>query len=307
MRKRGADRVERAGLWCSMLRYRQHYVMLLPFFAIFAVFTIWPVVMSVVLSFTSYNVFQTPQFVGWRNYIDLFVNDDVFPTALRNTLVFSLFTGPMGFLLSMFLAWVINELPRGVRELMTLVFYAPSIAGNAFAVWLLIFDGDIYGYLNSFLLRLGVLSEPIVWLKDTRYMMAAVIVVQLWVSLGTSFLTMRAGFSTVDCSLIEAGLTDGIRNRFQELWYITLPTMTPHLILSVILSITGSFGAETAITVMTGFPSTGYATHTIMHHLRDHGFLRFQRGYACAISVVLFVLCLTFDRLAQALVKRVGE
>ena len=270
----------------QMIRYRQHYVMLIPFFLIFTVFTVWPVIMSVILSFTNYNVFETPKFVGWDNYVNLLVNDDVFVTAFRNTIVFAIFTGPVSFFISMFLAWIINELPKGIRELMTLVFYAPSISGNAFAVWLLIFDGDIYGYLNSFLLRLGFISEPIIWLKDTRYMMAVVIIVQLWVSLGTSFLTMRAGFSTVDRSIVEAGLVDGIKNRFQELWHITLPAMTPHLILSVILSITGAFGAEAVITAMTGFPSTGYATHTIMHHLRDYGFIRFQR-----VQLLLFCSC----------------
>ncbi len=291
----------------QLIRYRQHYLMLVPFFLIFTVFTIWPVVMSVILSFTNYNAFEMPRFVGWENYVNLLVNDDVFVTAFRNTIIFAVFTGPLSFFISMFLAWIINELPKGIRELMTLVFYAPSISGNAFAVWLLIFDGDIYGYLNSFLLNLGFISEPIIWLKDTRYMMAVVIIVQLWVSLGTSFLTMRAGFSTVDRSLIEAGLTDGIKNRFQELWHITLPAMTPHLVLSVILSITGAFGAEAVITAMTGFPSTGYATHTIMHHLRDYGFIRFQRGYACAIAVILFLLCIIVNRAAQMLVRRIGK
>lgn len=293
--------------WKQIVRYRQHYIMLIPFFLIFIVFTVWPVIMSVILSFTNYNVFETPKFVGWDNYVNLLVNDDVFVTAFRNTIVFAIFTGPVSFFVSMFLAWIINELPKGIRELMTLVFYAPSISGNAFAVWMLIFDGDIYGYLNSFLLRLGFVSEPIIWLKDTRYMMSVVIIVQLWVSLGTSFLTMRAGFSTVDRSIVEAGLVDGIKNRFQELWHITLPAMTPHLILSVILSITGAFGAEAVITAMTGFPSTGYATHTIMHHLRDYGFIRFQRGYACAIAVILFLLCIAVNRLAQILVKRIGK
>lgn len=293
--------------WKQIVRYWQQYIMLIPFFLIFIVFTVWPVIMSVILSFTNYNVFETPKFVGWDNYVNLLVNDDVFVTAFRNTIVFAIFTGPVSFFVSMFLAWIINELPKGIRELMTLVFYAPSISGNAFAVWMLIFDGDIYGYLNSFLLRLGFVSEPIIWLKDTRYMMAVVIIVQLWVSLGTSFLTMRAGFSTVDRSIVEAGLVDGIKNRFQELWHITLPAMTPHLILSVILSITGAFGAEAVITAMTGFPSTGYATHTIMHHLRDYGFIRFQRGYACAIAVILFLLCIAVNRLAQILVKRIGK
>jgi multiple sugar transport system permease protein len=280
---------------------------MLPFFLIFFVFTVWPVVMTIGLSFTSYNVFEAPRFVGWDNFINLFVNDDVFGIAVKNTLVFALITGPLSFFISLFFAWVINEMPRGLRELMTLIFYAPSISGNAFAIWLIVFDGDIYGYLNSILLQLSIIKEPILWLKDTQYMMLVVVVVQLWVSLGTSFLTMRAGFSTVDRSLYESGLVDGIRNRWQELWYITLPAMTPHLVLSAILSITASFGAETVATVMTGFPSTGYATHTIMHHMRDYGFIRFQRGYACAIAAVLFILSITLNKAAQSIIKKVGK
>lgn len=286
---------------------RHFYIMLVPFLLIFITFTVWPVLMTLILSFTNFNVFENPAFVFWENYINLFIHDDVFNIALRNTLVFALFTGPLSFIISMFLAWIINELPKGIREIMTLIFYAPSISGSVFAVWVLIFDGDIYGFLNSFLIKFNIINEPVLWLKDTRYMMAVVIIVQLWVSMGTSFLTMRAGFSTVDRSLIEAGLTDGIRNRWQELWHITLPSMKPHLVLSVILSITSAFGAEIVATAMTGFPSTGYATHTIMHHLRDYGFIRFQRGYACAIATVLFVICIMVNKAAQALVKRIGK
>lgn len=290
-----------------LYKNRHFYVLMFPFFLIFFTFTVWPVIMTLGLSFTSYNVFEAPKFVGWDNYINLFVNDDIFPLTLKNTLVFALITGPLGFFISMFFAWIINEMPRGLRELMTLVFYAPSIAGNAFTIWLIIFDGDIYGYLNSLLLSLNIIKEPILWLKDPQYMMFAVVVVQLWVSLGTSFLTMRAGFSTVDRSLYEAGLVDGIRNRWQELWHITLPSMAPHLVLSAILAITASFGAEAVATAMTGFPSTGYATHTIMHHMRDYGFIRFQRGYACAIATVLFVMSITINKVVQSLIKKVGK
>lgn len=281
--------------------------MLAPFLLIFSVFTVWPVLMTLGLSFTSFNVFEAPKFVFWDNYVNLFVNDDIFGIALKNTLIFALFSGPLSFFISIFLAWIINDLPKGFKELMTLVFYAPSISGNVFVIWVLIFDGDIYGYLNSFLLRFNFIREPVLWLKDTRYMMIIVIIVQLWVSMGTSFLTLRAGFSTVDRNLIEAGLVDGVKNRWQELWFITLPSMSPHLVLSAILSITAAFGAEAVATAMTGFPSTGYATHTIMHHLRDYGFIRFQRGYACAIASVLFAICMIVNKSAQAMIKRIGK
>ena len=302
-----SGKAQRGGLRAQLYQYRHHYIMMLPFFLIFFTFIVWPVIMTVGLSLTNYNVLEMPRFVGWDNYVNLFVHDDIFGVALRNTLIFSLITGPVGFFLTLFFAWIINEMPKGLREIMTLIFYAPSISGSAFSIWLIIFDGDIYGYLNSFLLKFNVISEPILWLKDPRYMMIVVIVVQLWVSLGTSFLTMRAGFSTVDRSLYEAGLVDGIRNRWQELWHITLPAMAPHLVLSAILSITASFGAETVATVMTGFPSTGYATHTIMHHMRDYGFIRFQRGYACAIATILFILSISINKIVQRIIKRVGK
>jgi len=288
-------------------KYRSAYVLALPFAVIFFVFTVFPVLASMVLSFTSYNVFEAPRFIGWQNYTNLFVNDDVFGIAVRNTLVFAVITGPLSFFLSMFFAWVINEMPKGFREAATLVFYAPSIAGSVFTIWLIIFDGDIYGYLNSILLQVGLIKEPILWLSDPKYMMAVVIVVQLWVSLGTSFLAMRAGFSTVDQHLYEAGKVDGVRNRFQELWYITLPTMTPHLVLSAILSITSAFTAEAVPSAMTGFPSTGYATQTIMQSIRDYGFIRFERGYACAIATVLFLFSVFSNKLAQFALRRVGK
>jgi multiple sugar transport system permease protein len=280
---------------------------MLPFFVIFSLFSVFPVLLSIILSYTSYNVFEIPQFLGWQNYINLFVNDDVFGIAVKNTLIFALITGPLSFFLSMFFAWVINEIPKGFREVTTLVFYAPSISGSVFTIWLIIFDADIYGYLNSFLLQFGFIREPVSWLQNPQYMMAIVIIVQLWVSLGTSFLAMRAGFATVDRQLYEAGMVDGVKNRWQELWYITLPSMTPHLLLSAILSITASFGVEAIPTAMTGFPSTGYATQTIMQSVRDYGFIRFERGYACAIATILFLLSIGSNKLVQSFLRRVGK
>lgn len=294
-------------LGARLYKNRHFYVLMLPFFLIFFVFTVWPVLMTIGLSFTSYNVFEAPKFVGWDNYINLFVNDDVFGIAMKNTWVFALITGPLGFFMSLFFAWIINEMPRGVREMMTLIFYAPAIVGANYTIWLIIFDGDIYGYLNSLLLNLHLIREPILWLKDPDYMLFSVVVVQLWASLGTSFLTMRAGFNTVDRSLLEAGLVDGIRNRWQELWHITLPAISPHLVFSAVLAITASFGTEVVATALTGFPSTGYATHTLMHHMKDFGFIRFQRGYACAIAVLLFVMSISVNKVAQHLVKKVGK
>ena len=206
-----------------------------------------------------------------------------------------------------FFAWVINELEPKFRALMTLIFYAPSIAGNVFVIWLVIFNGDAYGYLNSILLYLGVITSPIQWLGDPAYMMTAVIIVQLWIRLGTSFLTLRAGFNTVDRAYYEAAAIDGIKNRWQELWYVTLPMMVPHLALSAVLSITGAFASGNVAQVLTGFPSTNYATHMMIHHLLDYGTIRQERGYAAAIATVIFLLSVIFNKLFQKLLGRVGQ
>ncbi len=298
---------EKKTLVSRIVEYKSTYVLIFPYFAIFTVFVVWPVILTIALSLTSYNVFEFPKFTGWQNYTNMLVNDDLFSISVRNTLVFASITGPLSFFLSMFFAWVINEMPKGFREVTTLIFYAPSISGAVFTIWLLIFDADIYGYLNSILIRFGFIDDPIEWLQNPKYMMAVVIIVQLWVSLGTSFLAMRAGFTTVDQQLYESGMVDGVKNRWQELWYITLPSMGPHLVLSAILSITAAFSVEIVPTAMTGFPSTGYATQTIMQTVRDYGFIRLERGYASAIATVLFLLSLAANKLARALINRVGK
>lgn len=288
-------------------KYRVCYAMMLPFMLVFFVFTVFPVIASVVLSFSRYNVLEAPVFIGLTNYTNLFFADDIFSTALKNTVIFSLITGPVGYFMCFFLSWMINELPHRARSLFTLAFYLPSIAGNVFAIWLIVFDGDIYGYLNSILLKIGLLKEPIQWLTDPQYMMAAVIVVQLWMSMGTSFLTMRAGFGTVGRQYYEAAAVDGIGNRFQELWYITIPMMVPHLMLSAILSITAAFNSFNVATVLTGFPSTNYATHTVVHHMMDYAYIRYDRGYACAIATLLFLGCYTLNILIQRGLRKVGK
>lgn len=295
------------GKWQLIKNNKTLYLFLLPFMLVFFVFTVWPVILSFILSFTNYNVFETPKFVGWNNYTRLLAADEVFGTAVSNTFIFAIITGPVSYFLCLFFAWVINDLPQKLRSIMTLIFYVPSISGNVYTIWLIVFDGDIYGYLNSFLMNMRFIDDPIQWLQDPNYMMMVVIIVQLWISLGVSFLTMRAGFNTIDRQYYEAAAIDGIRNRYQELWHITLPMMKPHLMLSAVLSITSAFGSYQVASTMTGFPSTDYATHTIMHHMLDYGFIRFERGYAAAIATLLFAVSLLINKLVNRLLRRVGD
>ena len=253
---------------------------------LFFLFTVVPVLVSIGLSFTSFNMLQTPDFVFMDNYVNLFMNDSVFTKALQNTFMIAVITGPGGYLLSLMFAWFINELTPKMRALMTLVFYAPNIAGGMNIIWMTLFSGDAYGYLNGMLMKLGVISEPILWLKNPDYMFGVLVFILLWSSLGTGFLSFIAGFQGMDRSLREAGAIDGIRNRWQELWFITLPIMRPQMMFGAIMSITSSLGVGVVVTQVFGFPTTDYALHTIVNHLDDYGGARFEMGYASAIATV---------------------
>lgn len=294
----------------TALRIRKswkYYLCLLPFLTVFFVFTILPVIRSVLYSFCYYNVLQPAQFIGLDNYKNLFLHDDVFVKACINTVVFAVFTGPGGYILSLLLAWMINDFNHVLRTVLVIIFYAPSISGQLFVIWQLIFSGDSLGYANVLLTRLGIINEPIQWLTDTKYMMIICIVVALWMGLGAGFLSFVAGFQGVDRSMYEAAAIDGINNRYQELWYITLPAIKPQLMFGAVMSITSAFGSATILQTLCGFPSTDYAAHTIVTHLQDYGSVRFEMGYACAISTILFVIMVSLNKAIQKMLKGVGQ
>ena len=293
-------------LWGRIKDNKASYLFLLPYYVLFVMFTIVPVIISVYYSFTYYNILEAPQFIGWDNYLNLFLHDDVFILAIQNTFIFAIITGPLGYLAAFVFAWFINELPPKIRAIMILIFYAPTISGQVYMVWSIMFSGDSYGWINGVLLNWGITNTAIQWTTDTKYMMFVCIVVALWSSLGAGFLSHVAGLQGMDKELYEAGYVDGISNRWQELWYITLPSMKPQLLFAAVMSITSSFGAADIMTAMCGFPSTDYAVHTIVNHLQDYGDVRFEMGYASAIAVLLFAVCLGLNRLIQNLLKKVG-
>ena len=291
----------------EMKRNYVAYLMLLPYYVIFLLFTIIPVVVSLVLSFTSFNMLEPPIFIGADNYIRLFLEDDIFIIACQNTLIFAAVTGPVSYLLSFVVAWFINELPPKIRALVTLVFYAPNIAGSVYLIWSVAFSSDAYGYVNSMLLYLEIIDTPIAFFQDATYVMPLCIVVALWTSLGTAFLSFIAGLQIVDVSLYEAGAVDGVKNRWQELWYITLPYMKPQLMFGAILAITGSFGFGGIVDALAGNPSVDYCAWTITHHLGDYGGARYEIGYASAIATVLFVIMIGANFLVNKLLSKVGQ
>jgi multiple sugar transport system permease protein len=292
--------------WNEMKKNKVAYLMVAPYMLIFTLFTVVPVLLSIVISFTDFNLLQTPNFVFLDNYIRLFLDDDIFIIAIKNTLIFAVIVGPASYLMSLLVAWFINELPPKIRAVVTLIFYAPSISGQVYLIWGTLFSGDSYGWVNATLLNLGLITEEIQWFRDADYIMPLCIVVALWTSLGTSFLSFIAGLQGIDRSMYEAGAVDGVRNRWQELWYITLPSMKPQLMFGAIMAITSAFGFGGVVTALCGFPSVDYAAHTIMHHLDDYGGQRFEVGYSSAIAVLLFALMIGSNMLVKKMLSKVG-
>jgi multiple sugar transport system permease protein len=282
------------------------YLCLAPFLLVFFTFTVLPVIKAIYYSFNYYNILQPPKFIFLDNYKKLLLNDDIFIKAVLNTIVFAVITGPVGYMASLVLAWIINDFNRRIRSVLVIVFYAPSISGQLYLIWMLIFSGDSLGYANGLLTRMGIINEAIQWLSDPRYMMPIIIVVALWMSLGAGFLSFIAGLQGVDKELYESGSIDGIKNRYQELWFITLPSIRPQLMFGAVMSITSSFAASDIMMTLAGFPSTDYEAHTIVTHLQDYGMLRFDMGYACAIATLLFVAMIIVNRGVQRMLKGVG-
>jgi len=283
------------------------YVFLAPYAILFTTFVVLPVITSIWYSFTYYNILEPARFIGLQNYISLILEDDIFLQGVKNTFMIAVITGPLGYIGSFLFAWLINELPRWVRTIAVIVFYAPSIAGNVFVIFSQLFRGDAYGYVNAFLMELGIIDTPILWLINPDWMLPICMLVILWMSLGAGFLSFVAGLQGVDQAQYEAGYMDGIKNRWQELWYITLPGMRPMLMFGAVMSITQSFGVCDVTMTLCGYPSTDYAARTIVTHLFDYGYSRFEMGYASAIATILFLVMILCNKAIQSLLRRLGS
>jgi len=272
---------------------------------LFIIFIVIPVAVAIYLSFTNFDTIQSPSFIGLKNYINLLTQDDIFMKyVLPNTIEFAVIVGPGGYILSFLLAWMLAQLPKAPRTVFALVLYSPSMtSGVAMAVvWLTLFSGDQTGYLNSFLINWNVIQEPIQWLQSPQYLMTMMIIVTLWSSAGIGFLAMLAGVLEINPELYEAGALDGISNRFQEIVNITIPSMKPQMLFGAVMAIVGTFQAGAiGVTLSGGNPTPQYAGQLIVNHIEDYGFLRYEMGYAAAVSVVLLLMVLLFARLATKL------
>lgn len=299
---------KRHNTWKEIKKNKISYLLIAPYCILFVLFFLVPVCMSIGLSFTYFNVLESPRFIAWKNYIDLFFADEVFVKAVKNTFLFAIITGPIGYFMALFIAWMINDIKNSkIRAFMTLIFYAPTISGQAYIVWKYIFSSDTYGMANGWLMKLGITYSPVLWFEDEKYIVKILIIVVLWMSMGTGFLSFIAGLQNVDRSLYEAGYMDGITNRFQELWHITLPAMKEQLMFGAVMTITSSFAIHDQLAALAGFPSVNYAAHTVVSHLIDYGTVRFEMGYASAIATLLFMVMILCNKIVQSLLRKVGK
>ena len=280
------------------------YLFVLPYAIVFTIFILIPVILAVVLSFTNFNAIEFPSWVGFLNYITVLTNDEVFmQNVLPNTVVYALIVGIGGYILSFVLAWALCNLTSTVRTIFALILYSPSMtAGVAMTVvWKMIFSGDQMGILNSWLISIGVITDPIIWLIHADYLLPIIIIIGLWSSMGIGFLSLIAGILNIDESLYEAGAIDGIKNRFQEMIYITIPSMKPQMLFAAVMSIVNAFQAGSIYSLLIGNPSPNYVSQLMVNHIEDYGFLRYEMGYAAALSVVLLLVVQIFSKAANKL------
>ncbi|WP_224726819.1 carbohydrate ABC transporter permease [Paenibacillus vietnamensis] len=295
----------------EMWRSRLSYLFIAPFMLCFIVFIMIPVVCAFALSFMSYNSLEPPRFISWSNFRYMISEDLLFlQYALPNTFKFAVIAGPCGYVASFLLAWLITILPGRSRKWFALAMYSPSLMGGVAMtiVWLPLLSGDRIGYLNSFMLEWGFISDPVLWVTSKEHLMTSMIVVTLWSSMGIGFLAMMAGILNVNPELYEAGRLDGIKSRLEEIWYITVPSMKPQMLFGAVMAIVGTFKAGSIGTELSGMnPTPQYAGHLIMNQIDDYGFIRFELGYASALSVFLLLLMYLSNKFCWGLFGSKGD
>ncbi|MFC5530502.1 carbohydrate ABC transporter permease [Cohnella yongneupensis] len=291
--------------FADVWKWRISYLFIAPFLIAFIVFTIIPVAMAVGLSFTYFNAIEFPTFAGWMNYQSLFSQDLVFlRDVLPNTFKFALFVGPVSYMLAFLLAWLISQLPRTIRTVYALAIYTPSLTMGAAMViiWQVMFTGDRTGYINAMLLRWNIVDSPILFVTDKDYLLNVMITVSIWSGMGVGFLALLAGILNIDRTLYEAARIDGMKSRLQEIMYITIPMMKPQMLFAAVMSLSQTLKAGDIGVQLSGQnPTPGYAGQLILNHVQDYGFIRYELGYASAVSVIMLLMMLLITKLCWSL------
>lgn len=298
-KKLKSKKVKRSGdFWSSML-------LLAPYLLLFSLFIAIPVIIAIGLSFTYFDVINDPTFVGMSNYISLLTQDEIFlKYIIPNTFKYALIVGPGGCILSFILAWLVCQIQAVPRTILTLCLYMPSMVGPLMiqVVWKTVFSGDQRGILNSWLINHGWIDMPINFLLSPDYLLTIIIIVALWQSMGIGFLSMIAGILNVNEELYEAAYVDGMKNRFQEVIYITIPSMKSQMLFGAVMAIVNAFNTGWIGPALSGTnPTPNYSGNLILNHIEDYAYSRYEMGYAAAVSVVLLIMIAFFSKLAGAL------
>ena len=282
-----------------------HWILLIPFLTLFLTLIILPIVCAIGLSFTDYNGMEAPEFTFMDNYIRIFSRDSVFmQKILPNTIIYAVLVGPGGFILAFLMAWLLSQLDKVPRTILAVVLYLPSMTAGVTVstVWAVIFNGDRTGYLNSLLLRLNLIQSPITWLQNESTLMPIMIIVALWSSMGIGFLSILSGIMNVNKELYEAARLDGVKNRVQEALYVTIPSIRPQLLFGAVMAVVNAFNSAGLGVQLSGSnPTPGYAGSVIVNHIDDYGFIRYEMGYAAALSVVLLLIITLASKVAYKL------
>ncbi len=269
----------------EMHKNRSAYFMMTPFFVLFIAFTVLPVIGALPTAFTDFKLPGSAAFAGIENFRDLFIENELFISALKNTLVSFLITGLGGFVLCIFAAWLISPLGKRLKTVFAVILCLPSFLYGAFAVCGIAFGEGMESPLNSALMCLGIITSPVDWLNSTPASFLLMQLSKLWGTFGISFLVTLAGFDEAhgcceNAELYDAARIDGLSNRFGHLIFVTIPVSAPHLALAAVLQIAAALSPGSVFT-------TTPANMTLTDYMLTMGAGEFDIGMASAVGVLI--------------------
>ena len=283
------------------------YFFILPSLIIFSIFVLIPIVTSLYLSFTEYNVLHSPKWVGLKNYSDIVFNDPRFWKSIRNTAIYVFGTVPIGIVISLMLAVFIDQKIR-FKNLFKTIFFVPSVTSVVAisVIWKWLYAGGKYGLINHFLIRIGF--PPVDWLMNVNWTLPAIMIMSIWGGLGYNMIIFLAGLQGVPQAFYDAADVDGA-NFWGKFWNVTLPLLAPTMLFVTIMSFIASFQVFDQVYIMTGGSEGAVGgvldcALTIVAYLYDSGFQRFKMGYASALAYIIFVIIFAVTLISLRFMKK---
>ena len=293
----------RNGLWASIKAHRHAYLFISPFYILFAIFGLWPMLFSLYLSFTNWNGRAEIEFTGFSNFQRL-MRDTVFWQSFENGVILFFLYVPAMLLVALVLAVVLNsKYVRGFRIFRTIIFmpFITNMVAAGFAFQILLNQNN--GLFNVMLTSVGIPAVP--WLESMWGARISLALMITWAWLGYNMVLMLAGLQTIPNDLTEAARVDGA-NRVQAFIHITIPLMRPIILFATVMSTIGSFGLFTEVMTLTGGGPMN-ATITPLVKIYNNAFQQFQFGYASTMAYTYFVIIMIFTLVQMRYIGRDGE